>query len=230
MHGDSLCILSTEYLNEAPDTRARAMLKPLRLMVDRVREYSDSDSVRFGELLYAGEFISKLTTAAFVCSLEEDRDNHRYRLIHALVRASGLGDWSKALDDALVGPASKHLPPAMRDHSRAFTEKIGKGTWQYQSVKELNEIMKSLKKDYPALSEKTSLRSWFQTFSSSETKLAAMEHSFRQRAQAFALILLHRLTRLHPKTRYFLFLGYFSIEICLGNIDCRLTERFIAAC
>lgn len=65
------------------------MLKPLKLMIERVKEYSDSDSVRFGELLYAGEFISKLTTAVFVCSLEEDRDNHRYRLLHGLVRASG---------------------------------------------------------------------------------------------------------------------------------------------
>jgi hypothetical protein len=146
------------------------MLKPLRLMIDRVRDYSDSDSVRFGELLYAGEFITRLTTAAFVCSLEGDRDNHRYRLIHTLVRASGLGDWSKALDDALVGPASKQLPLAMREHSRAFTEKVGKGTWQYESVKELNDIMRSVKKDYAALSDKISLRTWFQTFTELRNK------------------------------------------------------------
>jgi hypothetical protein len=139
-------------------------------MIDRVKEYSDSDSVRFGELLYAGEFISKLTTSAFICSLEEDRDNHRYRIIHTLVRASGLGDWSKALDDALIGPGSKHLPLAMRDHSRAFTEKVGKGTWQYESVKELNELMKALKKDSPPLTEKISLRSWFQVFSELRNK------------------------------------------------------------
>jgi hypothetical protein len=152
------------------------MLKPLRLMIERVREYSDSDSVRFGELLYAGEFISKLTASALVCCLEEDRDKNRYRLLHGLVRASGLGDWSKALDDALVGPASKHLPRAMHNYSRAFTERIGKGTWQYDSVKELNEIMKTLKKDYPTLSERISLRHWFQVFAELRNKTRGHEH------------------------------------------------------
>jgi hypothetical protein len=58
----------------------------------------------------------------------------------------------------------------MREHSRAFTEKVGKGACQYESVKELNDIMKSIKKDYPTLSEKTSLRHWFQTFTELRNK------------------------------------------------------------
>jgi hypothetical protein len=55
--------------------------RPLILMLDRVKQHgADSDSEHFMELLYAGEFILKVTTAAFVAGVDDDRENHRYRL------------------------------------------------------------------------------------------------------------------------------------------------------
>ena len=80
------------------------MFKPLDLMLDRVERYGvDSDSALFVELLYTGEFVVKLTTAAFVSAIEDDREYHRYRLLHGLVRADSLGDWVRILDEALIG-------------------------------------------------------------------------------------------------------------------------------
>ena len=69
-------------------------LMPLDLMLARVDRYGgDSEMALFNELLYAGEFALKLTTAAFVSAIDEDRENHRYRLLHTLVRVDGVGDW-----------------------------------------------------------------------------------------------------------------------------------------
>ena len=42
---------------------------PMELMLTRVDKNGDTDYARFSELLYAGEFILKLTTAAFVAAL-----------------------------------------------------------------------------------------------------------------------------------------------------------------
>jgi hypothetical protein len=68
------------------------MFTPLQIMFERVRRYGESDNTLFSELLYAGEFLVKLSTAAFVCAMEDDRDGHRYRLIHGLVRTNSVGD------------------------------------------------------------------------------------------------------------------------------------------
>src|SRR4051794_23875342 len=83
---------------------------PTKRMMDRVHRFgNDSDSLLFNELLYAGEFLTRLTAAAMVALVQDDRETHRYRLIHGLVRADGLGEWVSALDDVLTGPASQHL-------------------------------------------------------------------------------------------------------------------------
>jgi hypothetical protein len=71
---------------------------PIKLMMQRVERFgAQADSLLFGELLYAGEFIRKLTTAAFIAAIEDDREHHRYRLMHGLVRADGIGEWSTKL-------------------------------------------------------------------------------------------------------------------------------------
>jgi hypothetical protein len=68
---------------------------PMELMMARVRKFgTDSDAALFHELLYAGEFIVKVTTAAVVAAIQDDRAHHRYGRIHALVRASSIGEWA----------------------------------------------------------------------------------------------------------------------------------------
>jgi hypothetical protein len=65
------------------------MLVPLSMMLERVRRAKgDSSTTLFFELLYLGEFVTKLTVAGFVPAIQDDRNNHRYRLQHKLVRAS----------------------------------------------------------------------------------------------------------------------------------------------
>ncbi len=120
-------------------------LRPVELMWARVkRAHEDSDTALLYDLLYAGEFVIRLTTAAVLAAIEEDRDRHRYRLLHTLVRADGIGEWSRALDDALVGPASHHLLSAAKDDSRIFTERLGAGSWQFEAVTRLFEVQREI--------------------------------------------------------------------------------------
>jgi hypothetical protein len=63
------------------------MLLPLEIMWHRVDlARSDSDTTFFLHLLYLGEMLSKLVTAGFVAAISDDREMHRYRLVHKLVR------------------------------------------------------------------------------------------------------------------------------------------------
>src|SRR5271156_5482391 len=95
--------------------------EPLKLILNRVYRYgSESDTVLFTELLYAAEFILKTTVAAFISGIDDDRENHRYRLVHGLVRADGVGEWAQALDEVLTGPTTQHLSGALSDARRVF--------------------------------------------------------------------------------------------------------------
>src|SRR5207244_10115823 len=81
------------HIPNPQDEVRRMTFTPIDLMLRRVHKAgSDSDTALFLELLYAGEFILKMTTAAFVASIEDDREGHRYRLMHTLVRADGIGE------------------------------------------------------------------------------------------------------------------------------------------
>jgi hypothetical protein len=143
---------------------------PIEQMMKRVEKYGDSDSALFSELLYAGEFIVKITTAAFVASIEDDRESHRYRLLHALVRSDGIGDWASKLDDVLTGPASQHLAAALVDDRRQFTERVGTGTWQHEVVHELHAVLAGVGAGAQPIGEKVSLRAWFTMFAELRNK------------------------------------------------------------
>lgn len=80
------------------------------------------DTTLFLELLYLGEITLKLMVAGMVAAVDDDRDRHRYRLEHGLVRASGVGDWASALDDLLTGPAAATLAPSARSLSGELTK------------------------------------------------------------------------------------------------------------
>ena len=83
---------------------------PFRRMEERVgRAREDSDTSLFLDLMYYGELVTKMTTAAIVSAILNDKERQRYRLVHRLVRADGIGEWSEALDAALTGPASQFL-------------------------------------------------------------------------------------------------------------------------
>lgn len=144
---------------------------PIKLMLSRVDRFgADSDSSRFTELLYLGELILKLTTAAFIAGVQDDQEKHRYRLLHTIVRSDGLGTWSTSLDEALTGPASQHLSPRLSGARQDLTLRAGIGTWQHQAVTQLDAVLRGVRDDVSPLPEKVQLRSWFQTFTELRNK------------------------------------------------------------
>ena len=65
----------------------------------------DSDLGYFYDLLLYGEFITKNIALFLVAALNEDNERSQYRLEHSLVRANSIGDFSKAIEDVVIGPA-----------------------------------------------------------------------------------------------------------------------------
>jgi tetratricopeptide (TPR) repeat protein len=141
------------------------MLHPLKLSLERIsRAKSDSDTTLFFELLYLGEFVLKLLAAGLIAGVEDDRDSHRYRLMHRLIRSDGIGDWTQALDDVLNGPASQVLVTQAKDDRRAITERVAKDSWQHQAVIDLLTAAQRFGIYSDLNREKIALRSWFDLF------------------------------------------------------------------
>lgn len=110
-------------------------------MFDRVeRAREDSESASFDDLMYFGEFTLKVIVAEIVAALDDDREQHRYDLEYRLVRANGIGEWNRALYDALTGPANLQLVAEARTSAQALTEKFGPGsdTWQRRAIDALS--------------------------------------------------------------------------------------------
>lgn len=110
-------------MNDQDPTTSRSVV--LERMWERVQTTKGESFVaHFYDLMYLGELVVKLTTVNLLATLESDRDRHRYRLEHKLVRATGIGEWVQALDDLLTGPASQHrvqaTAPAVREITQAY--------------------------------------------------------------------------------------------------------------
>src|SRR5713101_5290845 len=103
---------------------------PLSRMCERVeRGRSDSDFTYFHDLMLLGEMLLKLTVLGLCAGVQDDADRTRYRFLHELVRASGVGNWADSLDALLTGPSFQHLSPELRAEVRALSEK-NSGSWQ----------------------------------------------------------------------------------------------------
>ena len=145
--------------------------RPVELMLDRVRRHGDdSDSVLFAEYLYAGELISKLNVAAAVAAIQSDRQNLRYGILHQLIRADGVGEWSRALDEAVSGPASQNFLSSLIEVRREFTERHSKGSWQHEATKLILEIFADIKGEPPQILEKIAFKGWFSAFAELRNK------------------------------------------------------------
>jgi hypothetical protein len=150
------------------------MFLPLQRMRERVevaRESSDTDF--FFSLLYLGEMVLKTATAGIISGIGDDPDRHRYRELHRLVRADGLGEWCTAIDEILVGTASQHLIDPVRTEQRELTQKVGYGEWQFSAVSKLHECLKSFQKVSEPLPAKVEGRRWFPLFAEMRNKTRA---------------------------------------------------------
>ena len=86
------------------------------------------------------------------------------------MRTNGLGDWAQALDEALTGPASQHIAPTLHDEKKVFTERLGKGNWQYEVIRDLHEVLIGVVKNVQPIGEKAALRTWFHMFAEVRNK------------------------------------------------------------
>jgi len=125
------------------------------------------DTTLFLELLYLGEITLKLMVAGMVAAVDDDRDRHRYRLEHGLVRASGVGDWASALDDLLTGPAAATLAPSARSLSGELTKNhdlTSDTNWQVEAVAGILDACRVLDARYASDAQKVSARAWARHF------------------------------------------------------------------
>ncbi|SDF34916.1 NACHT domain-containing protein [Blastococcus fimeti] len=125
------------------------------------------DTTLFLELLYLGELTLKLLVAGMVAAVNDDRDRHRYRLEHGLVRASGVGDWAGALDDLLTGPAAATLAPSARQESAELTKNFdlsSDSAWQVDSIAGILEACRILDPNYAGDARRVSARAWARHF------------------------------------------------------------------
>jgi hypothetical protein len=140
-------------------------------MLERVgRSREDSDTSLFLDLMYYGELVTKVTTAAMVSAILNDKERHRYRQLHRLVRADGIGEWSDTLDAVLTGPASQFLQLQARLEQRELTQRCKAGSWQHESVRLLNICLRILDPSREEIPAKMDCRRWFSHFAELRNK------------------------------------------------------------
>ena len=108
--------------------------------------------------------VVKITGAGLVAAIEDDRERHRYRQAHRLVRSDGVGEWASAVDDILIGPAAQHLNEQSRDEQRELTGKNAVGTWQFESVSLLHSCICMIEPEFDKLPAKVDGRRWLSLF------------------------------------------------------------------
>ncbi len=131
---------------------------------------SDSDFNYFMHLLYYGELLTKLVILGLTSAIKDDPQKSRYSIIYKIVRADGLGDWVKCLNDIVKGPPSQFLNDASRLEQRTITERVIPGNWQYDSVRLLFDSMTTLNLKVDPLQKKQELTTWFYLFTQLRNK------------------------------------------------------------
>ena len=142
------------------------MLDPIEKILQQAEtEKEDSDAAYFDCLMYAGEFVFKLAVAGIVAAVRNDKGRHRYRLAHGLVRADGLGDWEKALNEALTGPSAQFLDPAVYSTQNDLLQWSSENSWQAKAASDISEALTSVS-IAPLESRNRGVQgiSWFRSF------------------------------------------------------------------
>lgn len=125
------------------------------------RAKADSDFTYYFDLLSAAEALAKTMVAGMVATIRNGKEGNRYRLEHQLVRASGLGDWAEALEDAVAGHAAEYLILEARTEQEELTKPSKVGDWQYDAVLSIIQALDQFEIPHDPLPVKTDLRKWF---------------------------------------------------------------------
>jgi len=125
---------------------------------------SDGEASYFSQLLYLGELLSKISTAAMCAAVREDSDRHRYALSYRLVRADGVGEWAQVMDEVVSGPTSQLLRLEIQAEKRQLSTRLSAETWQYKSISLIDACLRKLNQDRQGLPAKLEGRLWFSHF------------------------------------------------------------------
>ena len=124
----------------------------------------DSDSAFFLSLMYTGELLTKLICSGLLAGVEEDAKKQKYKQTYNLVRADGIGEWSKSIEEILIGPTSHLLLIPLKNEQRQLTQKLKSGTWQHDALTSLNECLKIIGEEVDPIPAKAALKNWFNLF------------------------------------------------------------------
>ncbi|MEY9963404.1 hypothetical protein ABIA33_001437 [Streptacidiphilus sp. MAP12-16] len=141
--------------------------KILDRMWDRVEQSKlDSDIAYFHDLMLLGELALKLMTSTILACVENDRDRQRYKIEYQLARSDGIGDWSRALTEVLVGPANAYIAPEARGLIREFTEnfQLSDAAWQRVAIETLSSASQLIDSSLEEVPRKSNLQWWVRAF------------------------------------------------------------------
>jgi hypothetical protein len=147
---------------------------------------SDSDFTYFFALLLAAEALAKTMVLGVLAAIADDKDRNRYRLEHQLVRADGIGEWGKAIEDALIGPASQFLLAEAREEQAELTRLCKLGDWQYDATVELKAVLEHLDIDAEEVPVKSDMKRWLRLFATLRNKTRAHGATQPERATGAA--------------------------------------------
>ena len=133
----------------------------------------DSDFTYFFSLLLAGEALAKTVILGMTSAIADDKDRNRYRLEHSLVRSDGLGDWGRAMEDVLSGPASQYLLSDASIEQAELIKHCREGDWQYASVVALKSALNHLGIASEDVPNKSDMKRWFRLFATLRNKTRA---------------------------------------------------------
>ena len=140
-------------------------LRHLDLVLQRVEQSrSESVSALFSDLLHLGEAFLKAYTATLVAGLPDERNRHRYRLCHKLVRAASIGEWDEVLADASTGPASQHLLPGASAIQQELAQRYRRGSWPFDATVLLHKCLVRILPNVEPMPSKVDGRRWFALF------------------------------------------------------------------
>jgi hypothetical protein len=135
----------------------------VRMRERLLRSAADSDTTYFYDVLAATELVLKVTVAGLVAAIRRDPAGHQYRLESALVRADGIGEWVRVLEEVLTGPASEYLATAAREAQRQLTGTVVAPDWRRTALDKVEQAADCISPGRPGF-RRAQLRQFFHTF------------------------------------------------------------------
>jgi tetratricopeptide (TPR) repeat protein len=124
----------------------------------------DSDTEYFLTLLYTGELLTKLVSLGILSGIQEDSGRSKYTQMYHLVRADGIGDWARIIDELVTGPTSHLATLEMKKVSKELVQKFSKHSWQHDCVALIHSCLVDIGEQMEDLPVKVQAKNWFQYF------------------------------------------------------------------